>query len=86
MASGSILTQEFWANSVIFQTCILAYNLMVWIIWLNDERGFKEEPNTIWMWLISVPARLLTRSRRWELKLPKSYPFKQRWINLEDSI
>ena len=25
MASGSILTQQFWANSAIFQTCILAY-------------------------------------------------------------
>lgn len=86
MASGSILTQDFWANSAIFQTCILAYNLMVWMMWLNDEAGFKEEPNTIRMWLISVPARLVTRSRRWELKLSKSYPFKQRWINLEDSI
>ena len=32
MASGSILTQEFWANSAIFQTCILAYNFMVWIM------------------------------------------------------
>lgn len=86
MASGSILTQEFWANSAIFQTCILAYNLMVWMMWLNDETGFKEEPNTIRMWLISVPARLLTRSRRWEMKLSKSYPYKKRWINLEESI
>ena len=36
MASGSILTQDFWANSAIFQTSILAYNLLVWIMWLND--------------------------------------------------
>ena len=86
MASGSILTQDFWANSAIFQTCILAYNLMVWMMWLNNDAGFKEEPNTIRMWLISVPARLLTRSRRWQLKLSKNYPFKQRWIYLEDSI
>ena len=42
MASGSILTQDFWANSAIFQTCIMAYNLMVWMMWLNDEAGFKE--------------------------------------------
>jgi len=86
MASGSILTQDFWANSAIFQTCIMAYNLMVWMMWLNDEAGFKEEPNTIRMWLISVPARLVTRSRRWQLKLSKNYPFKQRWTYLEDSI
>jgi len=86
MASGSILTQDFWANSAIFQTCIMAYNLMVWMMWLNDEAGFKEEPNTIRMWLISVPAKLVTRSRRWQLKLSKNYPFKKRWTYLEDSI
>ncbi len=27
MSSGSILTQNFWANSAIFQSSILAYNL-----------------------------------------------------------
>ena len=86
MASGSILTQDFWANSAIFQTCILAYNLMVWMMWLNDEAGFREEPNTIRLWLISVPARLITRSRRWHLKLSTNYPFKQRWLHLENSL
>jgi len=38
MASGSILTQSFWANSAIFQSCILAYNLIVWLLWLNSEK------------------------------------------------
>jgi len=49
MASGSILPQDFWANSAIFQTCIpawladrLAYNLMVWMMWLNDEARFVD--------------------------------------------
>jgi hypothetical protein len=32
MASGTILTQDFWANSAIFQSCILAYNLLVWML------------------------------------------------------
>ena len=86
MASGSILTDKFWANSAIFQTCILAYNLMVWMMWLNDENGFKEEPNTIRMFLIQVPARLLHRGRQWFLKLNRDYPFKERWRDLETSI
>ncbi len=63
MSSGSILTQEFWANSAIFQSSILAYNLLVWMMWLNNEDGFNEEPNTIRMCLINVPARLMTGSR-----------------------
>ena len=60
MASGSILTQDFWANSAIFQTCILGYNLMVWMMMLTQEDGFSEEPNTIRMKLLHVAARLMT--------------------------
>jgi hypothetical protein len=86
MASGSILTQDFWANSAIFQSCILAYNLMVWMMWLNNEDGFKEEPNTIRMYLIHVPARLLHRGRQWMLKLSQSYPFQEQWRYMEQAI
>lgn len=86
MASGSILTQDFWANSAIFQTTILAYNLLVWMMWLNNEDGFNEEPNTIRMCLINVPARLMTRSRQWKLRLSKNYVYKERWQSLEWSI
>lgn len=86
MASGSILTQDFWANSAIFQTCILAYNLMVWFMWLNDEKGFHEEPNTVRMFLIRVPARLRYRGRQWFLRLSESYYFKDRWRQHEASL
>ena len=86
MASGSILTNDFWANSAIFQTSILAYNLMAWMMWLNNEDGFNEEPNTIRMFLINVPARLLHRGRQWIVRLSKNYPFKDRWQKLEKSI
>ncbi|MGB5156228.1 MAG: IS1380 family transposase [Desulfobacterales bacterium] len=86
MASGSILTQEFWANSAIFQSCILGYNLMVWMMMLTQEDGFNEEPNTIRMKLIHVAARLKTRSRQYSLRLDKNFAFKERWIELENSI
>ena len=86
MASGSILTQSFWANSAIFQTCILGYNLMVWMMWLNNEDGFNEEPNTVRMILINVPARMTYRGRQWTLRLPWNYPYRKRWEKLEASI
>ena len=86
MASGSILTRKFWANSAIFQTCILAYNLMVWMMWLNDEKGFKEEPATIRMILIHVAGRLQYRGRQWFLRLSQDYVFKERWQMMENSI
>jgi len=86
MSSGSILTQEFWANSAIFQSSILAYNLLVWMMWLNNEDGFNEEPNTIRMCLINVPARLMTGGRQWIVRLSKNYVYKDRWQQLEKSI
>jgi hypothetical protein len=86
MASGSILTQDFWANSAIFQSCILGYNLMVWMMLLTQEDGFSEEPNTIRMKLIHVAGRLLTRSRQYFVKLDRNFAFKERWIELENSI
>lgn len=86
MASGSILTQDFWANSAIFQSCILAYNLMVWMMWLNAEKSFNEEPNTIRAWLIDVPANLISTGRRWILKLSCNYVYKDRWQEIESSI
>jgi hypothetical protein len=86
MASGSILTQGFWANPGIFQACILAYNLLVWMMWLNHEKGFREEPDTIRSWLIHVPARLLHGSRQWVLRLSKTYLFKEQWQTIESSI
>ena len=86
MASGSILTQQFWANSAIFQTCILAYNLMVWMMWLNDEQDFKEESATIRMILIHVAGPLQYRGHQWFLRLSRHYAFKERWQMLENSI
>ncbi len=86
MAGRSILTQDFWANSALFQTCLLAYNLLVWMMWLTTKKGFREEPNTIRSWLIKAPARLINSGRQWILKLPRDYFFKEQWERLESSL
>ncbi len=86
MASGSVLTKEFWADSAIFQTCIPAYNLLVWMMWLNDENGFREEPDTIRMFFVHIPARLIYRGHQWFLRLNSNYPFIDRLLKLENSI
>jgi hypothetical protein len=86
MASGTIRTQDFWANSAIFQTSILAYNLMVWMMWSNTKTSFHEEPNTIRAWLIHVPAKLISRARQLILTLSEDYVFKERWQEIEYSI
>ena len=69
MASFTIRTQDFWANSARFQTAILAYNLMVWMMWLNTQNSFHEEPNTLRAWLMKKPAKLIHRARQFILTL-----------------
>lgn len=86
MAVGTILTQDFWANSAIFQTCILAYNLMVRMMLLKEGQRLRQEPNTIRFRFIHVPGRLLTSGRQLVLKLSKNWCFKDYWIEFENCI
>jgi hypothetical protein len=86
MAAGNMLTQDFWANSALFQSCIFAYNLLVWRLWIHSKNGFHQEPNTIRFWLIHTPGRLIRSGRRWILKLPEDYLFKKEWGHIESSI
>jgi hypothetical protein len=47
---------------------------------------FNEEPNTVRMILINVPARMIYRGRQWMLRLLWNYPYRKRWKKLEASI
>ena len=55
-------------------------------MWLNDEKGFKDELATVRMILIHVPGRLQYRGRQWFLRLAEDYAFKERCRWIEDSI
>ena len=86
MASGSILTNNFWANSAIFQTCILSYNLFVWMMYLVYGDKLRQEPNTIRFWLIHIPARLIKRGGQFTLKLSKNNFIRKRWQDIDHFI
>lgn len=79
MAAGSFLTQKFWANAAVFQTCILSYNLLTWMRLLTSETAWREEPNTFRGWFINAPGRLVRKSKQWFLKLPKNYYWQSQW-------
>lgn len=79
VATGSFLTQKFWANAAMFQTCVLAYNLSTWMRLLVSEKAWHEEPNTFALWFIHAPARLISTGKRWFLRLPMYYFWKLPW-------
>lgn len=86
MASGSILTNQFWANDAIFQTCILTYNLVLWMMFLVYGDKLRQEPDTIRFWLIHVPAKLIVRSRQFVLKLSKNSVIRKRWMDIDQFL
>jgi len=83
MAAASILTQDFWANSALFQLCLLAYNVLVWLLWLTMRHKLREEPETVRTWLIRVPAKLVTHSGTLVLKASATWLFQERWLVVE---
>ena len=86
MAAGSISTWDFQADSAIFQTCVFACNLMVWMMFMTNKHKPHHEPDTIRAWLIHVPACLLTGSNRLVLKLSKNLFFKGKWLEVENAV
>ncbi len=86
MACGSFLTQNFWANTALFQACVLAYNLMVWMTWLTSKSAWREEPNTLRNWFIKAPARLIKYARQYFIKLQKDFFWEKKWNSIYESI
>jgi len=86
LAAGTIRTDDFWATSAIFQTCIMAYNLLCWMMLLHQRKHLSEEPGTIRRWFIHTPAKLIHRARRYILTLPINYVFKDRWGEIENTL
>lgn len=86
MGAASMLTQDFWANSALFQLCLLAYNLLVWLLWLTMRQKLREEPETVRGWLIRVPAKLVKHAGRLVLKVSAAWHGEERWQAVEDGL
>jgi len=86
MGAASMLTQDFWANSALFQVCLLAYNLLVWLLWLTMRHQLREEPDTVRGWLIRVPAKLVRHAGRLVLKVSAAEETQPRWLAVEDGV
>lgn len=86
MGAASMLTQDFWANSALFQVCVLAYNLLGWLLWLTLRHQLREEPDTVRGWLIRIPAKLVTHAGRLVLKVSAAGDTLERWQVVEDGL
>ncbi|KOR29301.1 transposase [Achromatium sp. WMS3] len=75
-----ILTSEFLANAALFQTAILAYNMLCWMSMLSGNDQLRRwEPKTIRIFLIQVAGKLLTSGRQLRLLFSPNHLYPKVW-------
>ncbi len=79
-ALAHIKTDDFWANSALFQSSILAYNTIRWMALLSGDAILRRwEPATIRTFLIRMAAKLTTGGRQQKLTIPDRMLYTAQW-------
>jgi hypothetical protein len=64
--AGETLTDNFWANDILWQLSILAYNISV-MMRQRKNKFIKQEHRSFIDWFIAVPARITYRGQQTEI-------------------
>ncbi len=79
-ALAHIKTDDFWANSALFQSSILAYNTIRWMALLSGNAILRSwEPATVRTFLIRMAAKFTTGSRQQKLTIPNRMLYTAQW-------
>ncbi len=76
--AGTTLTNNFWANDILWQLGVFAYNLSV-MMRLGNADLHSEEHRTFCNWFIKIAAELHGRHRLPQIRLYKYHRFRKRW-------
>jgi hypothetical protein len=82
LGAGTTLTGQFWANDLLWQLGVLAYNLSVWLRRLTDQTSWRQEPRTFREWFIRCAGKLVYHARRWTLNMQESYYKRTSWESI----
>ena len=80
--AGGTLTLDFWANDILWQLAVFAYNISVML--RQDKEKFKrQEHRTFKEWFVEVPAKITHSGRSVELKMYENHFFREDWQEME---
>ncbi len=83
--AGATLTGDFWANDILWQLSVFAYNISVMMRQKKDK--FKrQEHRTFIDWFISVPAKITKSGHQTEIKMYENHFYKADWQELDKLI
>lgn len=83
--AGSTLTDDFWANDILWQLSVFAYNLSV-MVRTGKKKFLKQEHRTFANWFILVPARITRSAKQIELKMYEHHFYKEDWEELDRMV
>jgi hypothetical protein len=80
--AGATLTGDFWANDILWQLSVFAYNISVMMRQKKDK--FKrQEHRTFIDWFIAVPAKITRSGHQTEIKMYENHSYKADWKELD---
>lgn len=80
--AGNTLTDDFWANDILWQLSVFAYNISVMMRQKKDKYKRQEHRSFI-DWFISVPAKITRSGHQIELKMYEHHFYKEAWEELD---
>jgi len=83
--AGNTLTDDFWANDILWQLSVFAYNISVM---MRQKKGKykRQEHRSFIDWFISVPAKITRSGHQIELKMYEHHFYKADWEELDKLI
>jgi len=84
MAGGTI-TDDFWANDILWQLSVFGYNISVMMRQKKDKFK-KQEHRSFIDWFISVPAKITRSGHQIELKMYEHHFYKDAWEEFDRLI
>ncbi|MFA5769552.1 MAG: IS1380 family transposase [Bacteroidales bacterium] len=83
--AGSTLTDDFWANDILWQLSVLAYNISV-MMRQKKNKFKKQEHRSFIDWFIAVPAKITKSGHQIEIKMYENHFYKDAWEELDRLI
>ncbi len=80
--AGATLTGDFWANDILWQLSVFAYNISVMMRQKKDK--FKrQEHRTFIDWFIAVPAKITRSGHQTKINMYENHFYKADWKELD---
>lgn len=80
--AGATLTDAFWANDILWQLGVFAYNISVMM--RNKNKKFsRQEHLTFVEWFITIPAKIIRGGHKTEIKMYEHHFYKKDWEELD---